>query len=142
MNTKPKKIIVIVSAVIAIAAGLTILLINGFSGAGASDMSGEERRVLSFLEDSEEIEDIKYVNFLESSDNGYRDYNYYDVVTEDGKKYIAEIADNNGDMEYIGKSSYTNSFNRSTILKDMIEYRSSEQGQHIDSINDALADLK
>ena len=137
MSVKTKKIIIIVISVIAILAGLCIL--SGILDLDAlntgSDKNDEE---LVFVFESQGIDNIKSVKFLKSANNGYKNYNYYDVVTSNGKKYIVEATGSSFNTVINSKMSYSNAFNRKTILNDMIEYRSSDAGTYSDKMDSLL----
>lgn len=134
-----KKIVLIVLAVIIVGIALTFGIIILSYNNECKDITKDERIVMEMCED-EGIEAIEYANFLESAHNGHRKYEYYDVVTKDDH-YIVEIAGDPSDGEYCGKIGYSGFFNRSTILKDKIEYRSSDAGQFSDEVDKALNDL-
>lgn len=135
-----KKIVLIVLAVIIVVVALTFGIIILSYSIECKDITKDERIVMEMCED-EGIEDIKYANFLESAHNGYREYEYYDVVTKDGNHYIVEIAGDPSDGEYCDKNGYSGFFNRSTILKGIIEYRSSDAGQFSDRVEHNLNNL-
>lgn len=135
-----KKIALIVLTVIIIGIALTFGIIILCYSIECKDITKDERIVMEMCED-EGIEDIKYANFLESAHNGYREYEYYDVVTKDGNHYIVEIGGDPSDGEYCGKMGYSGFINRSTILKERIEYRYSDSGQFCDRVDKALNDL-
>ncbi len=136
MNARTKKIIIIVISVIAILAGLSILA-GGSVLSVINSGSGENDETLVYVFEAQGIDNIKSVKFLESANNGFRTYDYYDVVTSNGK-YIVEATGSGYDTLINHKNSYTNSFNRKTILKDMIEYRASDAGQYSDSVDSIL----
>ena len=104
MSVKTKKIIIIVISVIAILAGLCIL--SGILDLDAlntgSDKNDEE---LVFVFESQGIDNIESVKFLKSANNGYKNYNYYDVVTSNGK-YIVEATGSSFNTVITDKKSY------------------------------------
>ena len=136
MSVKTKKIIIIVISVIAILLGLGIL--SGILDLDAlntgSDKNDEE---LVFVFESQGIDNIESVKFLKSANNGYKNYNYYDVVTSNGK-YIVEATGSSFNTVITSQKSYSNAFNRKTILNDMIEYRSSDRGTYSDKVDSLL----
>ena len=136
-----KIIILIALAVIILGVALTFGIIILSYSIECKDITKDERIVMEMCED-DGIEDIKYVNFLESVHNGYREYQYYDVVTDDGNHYIVEIrGDPSYDGEYCNKRGYSGFFNRSTILEEKIIYRCSDNGQYGDRVEHNLNNL-
>lgn len=131
-----KKILIIIGSVIggiALIIG-TMLLIYRIQ---CSNISSKERRAMRICEDSGYFSDVKYANFLKSSHNGYVQYDYYDVSTENGT-YIVELRDDGDTLAYSSKMGYSGPFNRRTILNDKIAYRNSDMGSLGDSIEAEL----
>ena len=136
------KLILIISIVLLLVAVIGFGLVRLIYNMQCNDISGEERRIMTLCESADEdLENIKYANKLKSINNGYRDYDYYDVCTVSGETYIVEIREGDDDWEYSSKRNYTNMFNRNTILGDMVSYRNSKAGQFSDDVDDNIRDL-
>lgn len=141
-NKKAFKLILIIPIALLLVAVIGFGLVCLIYNMQCNDISGEERRIMTLCESADEdLENIKYANKLKSNNNGYRNYDYYDVCTVSGETYIVEIREGDDDWEYSLKHSYTNMFNRNTILGDMVGYRNSKVGQFSDDVADDLRDL-
>ena len=141
MKKLPKWLIILLSVVGSIVLLLGVVLLVYQIQCG--DITGTERRVMKICaEEDSALKNLKYANHLKTENNGYRDYSYYDVVTNSGSNYIVVIRDGKSGMEFQSKRSYSDIINRYIILNDLVKYYNSDLGSFSDKVEDTSDKIK
>ncbi|MBQ5765346.1 MAG: hypothetical protein IIW03_04300 [Clostridia bacterium] len=110
------------------------LIILSFAGC-SREMTPDELEVKDLVMKAEilAVEDAEWVEYIETINNGYCDYSYYNVEAEKSGNYIAEVREGKNGRELYWTFSYEFG-EKQELLKKMKEDRCSPNGYRSDAV--------